>query len=101
MKMHFKPHEPTLNTRISKNAYFSSFTLLDMAAHPKIFMQLTMQPYAPLETMQALIFGGWSFFLFSPPNFDLLIILLLVCLSLHILLPLVGYPITDGQLAIL
>ena len=51
MKIHFTPHVFPLNTCISKNAYLASFTLFDMAKHPRIYMQLMMQPYAPLETM--------------------------------------------------
>lgn len=54
-----------------------------------------------LETMQASIFGGRPLPLISPPNFHLLMHLLLTKLFFHILLSLFGSPKIHGKLAIL
>lgn len=82
-------------------ANFSSCTLSDMVAHPRIYMKLIMWPYAPSKTMHALVFGDNTFLLFSPPNFHLLILLLLLWLTLHILFSLIVSRVTHGKLVIL
>ena len=70
-------------------------------------MQLKMQSYAPLDTMQTSIFGGNLLFLLYPPNlsesiFSMCITLnLLVWSSLHCLLSLNIFPVTYEMFAIL
>lgn len=53
------------------------------------------------KTKKVSIFGGSSLLLFSSPNIHLSILIPLVWLSLHILLPIIGSPITHGKLSIL